>query len=51
MKFILWQIDKKEEIPESLIRKIVKVELLGTYYPEEYGGGLFQGISSEKNLS
>lgn len=35
------QIDKCEEIPSSLLRKIADVGLFGTSIPEEYGGGGF----------
>lgn len=34
-------IDENEEIPDSLIKKIAEVGLLGTAFPEEYGGGGF----------
>ncbi|MGA8263908.1 MAG: acyl-CoA dehydrogenase family protein [Ignavibacteriaceae bacterium] len=35
------EIDENEEIPSSLIKKIAKVGLLGTSFPEKYGGGGF----------
>lgn len=35
------QIDENEEIPRSLIKKLGEVGLLGTAFPEEYGGGGF----------
>lgn len=35
------QIDQNEEIPKSLINKLSKVGLLGTAFPEIYGGGGF----------
>jgi len=34
-------IDKNEKIPEELINKLGEVGLLGTAFPEEYGGGGF----------
>jgi alkylation response protein AidB-like acyl-CoA dehydrogenase len=34
-------IDEKEEIPSELIDKLAEVGLLGTAFPEEYGGGNF----------
>lgn len=34
-------IDKNEEIPSSLVKQLGEVGLLGTPYPEEYGGGGF----------
>ena len=34
-------IDKNEEIPQDLINKLGEVGLLGTSFPEEYGGGGF----------
>jgi alkylation response protein AidB-like acyl-CoA dehydrogenase len=34
-------IDEKEKIPPELIRKIGEVGLLGTAFPQEYGGGGF----------
>ncbi len=34
-------IDQNEEIPKELINKIAKVGMLGTAFPEEYGGGGF----------
>ncbi len=34
-------IDKNEEIPKELITKLGEVGLLGTAFPEEYGGGGF----------
>lgn len=38
------QIDEKEEIPHELIKKIAEVGLLGTPFPEKYGGGGFGEI-------
>jgi alkylation response protein AidB-like acyl-CoA dehydrogenase len=38
------QIDEKEEIPRELIKKIAEVGLLGTPFPEKYGGGGFGEI-------
>ena len=38
------EIDEKEEIPRELIDKIAKVGLLGTSFPEKYGGGGFGEI-------
>ena len=35
------QIDKKENIPQQLIKKLGEVGLFGTAFPEEYGGGGF----------
>lgn len=35
------QIDENEEIPRELINKLADVGLLGTAFPEEYGGGGF----------
>lgn len=35
------KIDINEEIPRSLIKKLGEVGLLGTAFPEEYGGGGF----------
>ena len=35
------QIDKEENIPEELIKKLGEVGLLGTAFPEKYGGGGF----------
>ncbi len=35
------QIDKKQYIPNELITKLGEVGLLGTAFPEEYGGGGF----------
>jgi len=35
------QIDENEEIPQSLIKKLAEVGLLGTAFPEQYGGGGF----------
>jgi len=35
------QIDKEENIPQQLIKKIGEVGLFGTAFPEEYGGGGF----------
>lgn len=35
------QIDENEEIPSELITKIANMGLLGTAFPEEYGGGGF----------
>ena len=38
------EIDEKEEIPEELIKKLAHVDLLGTAFPEKYGGGGFGEI-------
>jgi len=38
---IAMQIDENEEIPHSLIKKLAEVGLLGTAFPEQYGGGGF----------
>jgi alkylation response protein AidB-like acyl-CoA dehydrogenase len=38
------KIDIDEEIPRSLIKKLGEVGLLGTAFPEEYGGGGFGEI-------
>lgn len=35
------KIDQNEEIPRELINKIAEVGLLGTAFPEKYGGGGF----------
>jgi alkylation response protein AidB-like acyl-CoA dehydrogenase len=35
------EIDENEEIPAGLIKKLGEVGLLGTAFPEEYGGGGF----------
>ncbi len=35
------KIDEDEKIPHQLIKKLAKVGLLGTAFPEEYGGGGF----------
>lgn len=35
------EIDENEEIPKSLIKKLAEVGLLGTSFPEKYGGGGF----------
>ncbi|MCB0730981.1 MAG: acyl-CoA dehydrogenase family protein [Ignavibacteriae bacterium] len=35
------KIDENEEIPKELINKLAEVGLLGTAFPEEYGGGGF----------
>ncbi|MBL0175208.1 MAG: acyl-CoA dehydrogenase family protein [Ignavibacteria bacterium] len=41
VKPIARDIDENEKIPADLIRKIGEVGLLGTVFPEEYGGGGF----------
>jgi alkylation response protein AidB-like acyl-CoA dehydrogenase len=41
IKPIAGAIDENEEIPRDLISKIGEVGLLGTVFPEEYGGGGF----------
>jgi alkylation response protein AidB-like acyl-CoA dehydrogenase len=41
IKPIAGAIDENEEIPRDLIKKIGEVGLLGTVFPEEYGGGGF----------
>ncbi|MFH0735068.1 MAG: acyl-CoA dehydrogenase family protein [bacterium] len=33
------QIDEQEEIPDTLIKKIAEMGMLGTSFPEKYGGG------------
>lgn len=38
------QIDEQESIPRELINKIAEVGLLGTAFPEKYGGGGFGEI-------
>ncbi|MDH7515962.1 MAG: acyl-CoA dehydrogenase family protein [Bacteroidota bacterium] len=38
------EIDEQERIPPELIRKIGELGLLGTVFPEEYGGGGFGEI-------
>ncbi len=38
------QIDEQESIPRELINKLAEVGLLGTAFPEEYGGGGFGEI-------
>ena len=38
---IAYKIDKKENTPKHLIKKIGEVGLFGTAFPEEYGGGGF----------
>ncbi|RMD50522.1 MAG: acyl-CoA dehydrogenase [Ignavibacteria bacterium] len=38
------KIDAEENIPEELIKKLGEVGLLGTAFPEEYGGGGFGEI-------
>lgn len=37
-------IDENEEIPKELIKKLAEVGLLGTVFPEKYGGGGFGEI-------
>ncbi|MGE5410819.1 MAG: acyl-CoA dehydrogenase family protein [Clostridiales bacterium] len=41
VKPLACKIDVDEEIPKELIRKLAEVGLLGTAFPEEYGGGGF----------
>ncbi len=41
IKPIASRIDKEEKIPEELIKKLGEVGLLGTAFPEKYGGGGF----------
>jgi alkylation response protein AidB-like acyl-CoA dehydrogenase len=41
IKPIAAKIDKEEKIPEDLIKKLGELGLLGTAFPEEYGGGGF----------
>ncbi|MDT8325087.1 MAG: acyl-CoA dehydrogenase family protein [Bacteroidota bacterium] len=41
VKPIAGEIDENEEIPKDLVRKIGEVGLMGTVFPEEYGGGGF----------
>lgn len=38
------KIDENEEIPRELIKKLAEVGLLGTAFPEKYGGGGFGEI-------
>ncbi|MGE5400777.1 MAG: acyl-CoA dehydrogenase family protein, partial [Ignavibacteriales bacterium] len=38
------KIDSEESIPQGLIKKLAEVGLLGTAFPEEYGGGGFGEI-------
>ena len=35
------KIDEDEEIPPELIKKISELGILGTLFPEKYGGGNF----------
>ncbi len=35
------KIDEDEEIPKELIKKLGEMGILGTYFPEKYGGGGF----------
>lgn len=44
IKPIAKNIDENEEIPRELIKKLGEVGLLGTAFPEEYGGGGFGEI-------
>ncbi|MBU1096567.1 MAG: acyl-CoA dehydrogenase family protein [Bacteroidetes bacterium] len=44
VKTLAKQIDEKEEIPKELIKKIAEVGLLGTAFPEKFGGGGFGEI-------
>ncbi len=41
VKPIAGDIDENEEIPKDLVRKIGELGLMGTVFPEEYGGGGF----------
>ena len=41
IKPIAAKIDEEERIPPELIKKIAEMGLLGTAFPEEYGGGGF----------
>ncbi|MCB2204650.1 acyl-CoA dehydrogenase family protein [bacterium] len=41
VKPIAGDIDENEEIPKDLVKKIGEVGLMGTVFPEEYGGGGF----------
>ncbi|MDP4172647.1 MAG: acyl-CoA dehydrogenase family protein [Bacteroidota bacterium] len=41
VKPLACKIDVDEEIPKELIKKLAEVGLLGTAFPEEYGGGGF----------
>ncbi len=41
IKPIAQQMDKEEKIPDSLKKKLAENDLLGTAFPEEYGGGGF----------
>ena len=38
------KIDEEEKIPTTLIKKIGELGLLGTSFPEKYGGGGFGGV-------
>lgn len=44
IKPIARKIDEEERIPDSLIKKLAEVGLLGTAFPEKYGGGGFGEI-------
>ncbi|PLX29434.1 MAG: acyl-CoA dehydrogenase [Ignavibacteria bacterium] len=44
VKPVATSIDENEEIPPELIKKIGEVGLMGTVFPEEYGGGGFGEI-------
>ena len=44
VKPIAHQIDEDEKIPEEMIRKIAELGLMGTAFPQEYGGGGFGEI-------
>jgi alkylation response protein AidB-like acyl-CoA dehydrogenase len=41
VKPIAGEIDENEEIPQDLVNKIGELGLMGTVFPEEYGGGGF----------
>jgi alkylation response protein AidB-like acyl-CoA dehydrogenase len=41
IKPISAKIDEEEKIPEELIKKIAELGLMGTAFPQEYGGGGF----------
>lgn len=44
VKPVATSIDENEEIPSDLIKKIGELGLMGTVFPEEYGGGGFGEI-------
>ena len=44
------EIDQKEEIPESVIRKLFELQVMGMIIPQEYGGGGFSITSYNRVL-